>query len=81
MNRMMRRTGYTSREIFHMRDNEDNSTKPVEDKTLADKVEKMRQDSHPTPNAEDADIEIGMNVLIKKDKSKLKPRHEYIQSH
>ena len=31
MNRRIRRSGHTSREIFHMRDNEDNTIKPVED--------------------------------------------------
>ena len=78
INKRIRKSGLSSKEICFQRDQISNINKHVDDDSLAKEIIQDRIKKHPKLNNNTTNINIGNNVFIKNDKSKLKPRELYI---
>lgn len=78
INKRIRKSGYSSKEICFQRDLILNTNKGVDDKIVAGDIIEERQKKHPkSPKLNQSDIVVGMNVFLKNDKTKLKARQLY----
>ena len=79
MNKRIRHFGSSSKEICFQRDMINNQQKLIDDKSLAKDIIDKRNEKHPKPNQPEEvdDIEVGHNVLIKSERSKLSARKPY----
>ena len=77
MNSRIRDRGYTPKEMAFNRDQISNKLKPMSDEDLSNEQVKLRENRHPTTEATTSPINIGEDVYLKKDKSKLKARDPY----
>ena len=79
MNQRIRKSGFSSKEICFKRDLISNNNKEIDDKIIAGDIIEAREKHHPKPieNSEPTEFEIGHNVFLKNDKSKLKARQLY----
>ena len=79
MNQRIRKSGFSSKEICFKRDLISNNNKEIDDKIIAGDIIEAREKHHhkPSENSEPTEFEIGHNVFLKNDKSKLKARQLY----
>ena len=79
MNARIRGRGFTAKEMAFNRDQVNNCLKPVSDDQLSSEQVKKRQDKHnkPEKKEENVDIEVGVDVYVKNDRSKLRGREKY----
>ena len=78
INQRIRKSGYSSKEICFKRDQILNTNKAVDDNVVAGKIIEDRRKRHnETSKVESPVIEVGFNVFLKTDKSKLKARQLY----
>ena len=79
MNRRIRESGLSSREICFQRDLITNELKQVNDKDIAENIITRRERRHKKPNqTTQENIRIGHNVFLKNDISKLRSRELYL---
>ena len=79
INQRIRKSGHSSKEICFKRDLILNTSKDIDDKVVAGDIIEHRERHHnkPDKNSIPIDFEIGHNVFLKNDKSKLKARQMY----
>ena len=78
MNSRIRERGLTSKEMAYNRDQVSNELKPSDDETLTKQQTEKREARHPKElRKNDVKYEIGDNVFLKSDKSKLRGRENY----
>ena len=77
MNQRIRQSGLSSKEICFKRDLISNTEKKIEDSLIADNIISTRTKKHSTQIKETDNIQVGHNVFIKNDKSKVKARELY----
>ena len=77
MNKRIRKSGLSSKEICFKRDLITNNDKPIDDKIVAGDIIEAREKQHNKPSDDPHGFEIGHNVFLKNDKSKLKARQLY----
>ena len=77
MNKRIRKSGFSSKEICFKRDLILNTHKDVDDKAVAENIIEEREKQHNKVIQKPFDFEIGHNVFMKNDKSKLKARQLY----
>ena len=79
MNSRVRARGYSAKEIAFQRDQVSNESKLVSDEKLSKEQVKRRQEQHPSSGLAKvlSRFEIGDNVFLKNDKSKLRGREMY----
>ena len=79
MNQRIRKSGLSSKEICFKRDLILNTSKEIDDKVIAGEIIEDREKKHNKvdENSKTMEFEIGHNVFLKNDKSKLKARQLY----
>ena len=79
MNKRIRKSGLSSKEICFQRDQIQNVNKQIDDIKIAERITEDREKKHPKANAKPpANIKIGNNVFLKNDMSKMRLRELYI---
>ena len=78
MNQRIRKSGYSSKEIAFKRDLIFNTSKQIDDNIIASEIVEDRKKHHVPVKPPDFQFQVGMNVFLKNDKTKLRARQMYI---
>ena len=77
MNHRIRSSGHSSTEMCFKRESILNVDKPIDDQKLSNEIKERSVKKHNKPIIVEENIEVGHNVFVKHDKSKLKARELY----
>ena len=77
MNQRIRKSGLSSKEICYKRDLISNMERTITDQDIAKKIIQERKERHNLYQENQVDIQVGHNVFLKNDKSKMRARELY----